>query len=212
MAVPNYRLTTPETQLKHPAHAEDLLVFLEFICSWDGPPGLGQRPYDSTRLYLVGHSCTAHMIASILLSPRPDAPVSFPSLAPSAELLASVRGVVMTEGLYDIDLLLRSFPTYKEWFIANTFGDQPSYAAYNVSQYDLRQGAEHIRWLVLHSTKDPLVDVLQSETMIQRLQSFASTNVESYLELRSEEHNGVLMEDKYHELVRNFISRTEEDK
>lgn len=204
--MPNYRLTVPETQLKHPRHAEDLLAFLEFITAWDGPSALGHRPYDPSRLYLVGHSCTAHMIASVLLVPPPDSPISFPSLSPSETLLVSIRGVIVTEGLYDIDLLLQSFPAYKEWFIANTFGDHSSYAAINVSRYDLRQGAEHIRWLVLHSTRDPLVDVLQSETMIQHLQSFNKVGVESCLQLTSEDHNGVLLEDKYHELVSSFIS------
>ncbi|GJE87190.1 alpha/beta hydrolase [Phanerochaete sordida] len=207
VAVPNYRLTTPASGLRHPAHAEDLLAFLEFARGWAGPGG--DAAYDPARLYVAGHSCSAHMVASILLAPSDDAPVAFPTLAPSDALLASVRGVIATEGLYDIDLLLQSFPTYKEWFIASTFGEHASYAAFSVSQYNLRPGAEHIRWLIAHSTKDPLVDILQSEAMIQRLESFSKANVESYLELSCEDHNGVLMEDKYHELVSSFISRME---
>lgn len=206
VAVPNYRLTTPETGLKHPAHAEDLLAFLEFALRWEGPCGPKHPQYDPSQLYLVGHSCSAHMIASILLVPPADAPKTFPSLAPSDALLAAVRGVIATEGLYDIDLLLQSFPSYKDWFIANTFGEDAMYAMYSVSRYDLRSSAEEIQWLILHSPKDPLVDVLQSETMVQHLQGLQA-NVESYLKLTSDDHNGVLLEDKYHELVRGFISR-----
>ena len=76
VAVPNYRLTTPESGLQHPAHAEDLLAFLEFARAWAGPDG--DAAYDPARLYVVGHSCSAHMMASILLAPSDDAPVAFP--------------------------------------------------------------------------------------------------------------------------------------
>lgn len=217
VAVPNYRLTTPETELQHPAHAEDLLAFLHFILAWPGPEGEGTvphgRPYDPSRIYFIGHSCTAHMVLSILFAPPPSQP-SQPSLTPSDALLASIRGVILSEGLYDLDLLLKSFPTYKDWFIAATFGDLPSYAAFNTAQYDMRGGGEHIRWLIVHSTGDPLVDVIQSQTMIDRLKPLYPSNgdqgnVESYLELKADEHNDVLMEDKYHEIVSGFISRTE---
>ena len=104
---------------------------------------------------------------------------------------------------------MQSFPTYKEWFIANTFGDEASYVAYNASRYELRAGAEHIRWFILHSVNDPLVDVLQSEAIVQCLESYTKPNVQSYLKLSCEDHNGVLMEDKYHELVSNFIHHVE---
>ena len=40
----NYGLTTPENQLKHPAHMEDF-EFLQFA-------------YDAARNYVMGHSCT----------------------------------------------------------------------------------------------------------------------------------------------------------
>lgn len=155
------------------------------------------------------------MLISILLAPPPTLP-AFPSLTPSAKLLASIRGVIMSEGIYDIDLLLQSFPTYKDWFIANTFGDCDSYPGVDTSAYELREGAERIRWLILHSKGDTLVDVLQSQKMIARLQSFDSINrredgveVENYLEL-TKDHNDVLMEDKYHEIVNSFITFTEE--
>lgn len=151
------------------------------------------------------------MLTSILLAP----PSPTPSLVPSAALLSSVRGVIMSEGIYDIDRLLVSFPTYKEWFIASTFGDAESYGAFNTTAYELRKGGERIRWLVLHSTGDTLVDVVQSQSMIARLQSFhpdtsgSQDLIESCL-VMTQEHNDVLLEDKYHEVVSSFIARTED--
>jgi acetyl esterase/lipase len=212
VVLPNYRLTKPETGLRHPAHAEDLLAFLHFVLVWPGPPGFTSPPYDPSRAYILGHSCSAHMATSILLMPPPSQP-NLPSLKPSDTLLASVRGVIMSEGIYDVDRLLMSFPRYKDWFIANTFGDLESYAQYNTAAYNLRNGERHIRWLVLHSKGDPLVDEVQSQSMIDRLETLypsdgSDGNVESYLELKSE-HNDVLAEEKYHEVVRSFIARTE---
>ena len=87
VAVPNYRLTKPETPHRHPAHAEDLLQFLDFVLGWEGPQGVA-KPYDASRIYVFGHSCSAHMLTSILLTPPAD---SFPTLAPSTRLLESVH-------------------------------------------------------------------------------------------------------------------------
>ena len=151
------------------------------------------------------------MFTSIFLAPPPGQPPLL-SIVPSDDLLAAVRGVVLSEGIYDVDRLLESFPGYKEWFIANTFGDRKSYAPFNTATYGLHSGVSHIRWLVLHSKGDPLVDEVQSRTMFDRLLKLYSDggggNVEHYFELESK-HNDVLMEEKYHEIVSGFISRTE---
>lgn len=70
VAVPNYRLTTFSTlHIRHPAHAEDLHEFLKFILDWPGPEPPSK--YDPGRLYLMGHSCSTHMLMSIFLSPPP---------------------------------------------------------------------------------------------------------------------------------------------
>lgn len=216
VAVPNYRLTTPKYPLRHPGHTEDLLAFLHFIREWAGPSPQGPLPYDPSRLYLIGHSCSAHMLTSILLSPAPTSKV-FPSLTPSGSLLRAVKGVIMSEGIYDVDLLLKSFPAYREWFIADAFEDLDSYVDVNTAAYKMREGGKGIRWLVLHSKGDTLVDEVQSQTMVAHLKTFESTahesgdagHVESYFDL-TQEHNDALLEDRYHEVVSGFIARTEE--
>ncbi|KAI0065453.1 alpha/beta-hydrolase [Artomyces pyxidatus] len=205
VAVPNYRLTTPEHHLRHPAHAEDLLQFLTYVLAWRGPAGASQPLYDPTRLYLVGHSCSAHMTASVLL----DAGIA--SLAPSEDLLHAVRGVIFSEGIYDIDALLESFPGYRDWFIANTFGDLPSYAAFSVIGAPRRAAGAHIRWLIVHSKGDTLVDLRQSSAMYDYLQSLeagensAATTVTKNWEELEDGHNEILQTEAYTRIAGDFV-------
>lgn len=115
-------------------------------------------------MYLVGHSCSTHMLSSIIL----DTTSTTPSLTPSAELLSSIQGAILSEGIYDIDLLLASFPSYRDAFIAPSFGPLGSYREFSVLR-ELRDGASHIKWLIIHSKGDTLIDVRQSEGMYQHL-------------------------------------------
>ncbi|OCH95022.1 alpha/beta-hydrolase [Obba rivulosa] len=208
VAVPNYRLTTADTPLQHPAHTEDALAFLEFLLAWSGPEG--GVPYDPQRLYLLGHSCSAHMLTSIFLAPPDQA--SFPSLVPSTKLLADTHALIMSEGIYDLDLLLRSFPTYKAWFIANAFGDRDSYAPFDTTAYSLRAGGEHVRWLILHSDGDTLVDRVQSERIYARLTELTKERADAvqqnWDELK-EEHNALLKGEVYPRIAADFILNDE---
>ncbi|KAI0950519.1 hypothetical protein AcV7_008959 [Taiwanofungus camphoratus] len=228
VALPNYRLTTPATPLRHPAHAADTLAFLHFLLDWSGPTSpVAGPPYDPAQLYLVGHSCSAHMLTSIFLapdprpgsgsgsdsdpdSPAPDAP---DALAPSARLLAATRALVFSEGLYDLDRLLHTYPAYKSWFVAPAFGRRRSYAPWNTAAYSRRAGAGHVRWLVLHSRGDTLVDVAQSEAIWGRLREVyggdgqegeGPRKVERNWEL-TEEHNEMLAGEVYPRIVGDFV-------
>ncbi|KAI0306523.1 Alpha/Beta hydrolase protein [Multifurca ochricompacta] len=163
VVVPNYQLTKPDHKVQHPAHAQDILQLLTFLLSWSGPPECQVIPYDPHRIFLMGHSCSAHMLASILLKSLET------SLVPSSALLQAVKGVIFSEGIYDIDTLLHSFPTYRDWFIVNTFGDLPTYAQYSVTKAPLRDGTNHIRWILIHSRGDTLVDKRQSQAIVEKL-------------------------------------------
>ncbi|KAJ7903407.1 Alpha/Beta hydrolase protein [Mycena olivaceomarginata] len=146
--VPNYRLTP----------SKDILHFLDFITSdaWPGVPELKFTP-TGTRLYLLGHSAGAHILSSIFL----DSSAAFPSLTPPPAVLKAARGIVMTEGIYDIDLLLAKFPDYRQWFIA---------ADASTTGLALREGSpENLRWLVIHSKGDTLVDQPQSDAIVAHL-------------------------------------------
>ncbi|KAI0302088.1 Alpha/Beta hydrolase protein, partial [Russula brevipes] len=225
VVVPNYRLTQPpgdssnnnnSHQPQHPAHAQDVLQLLTFLLSWSGPQPhqdgssrvqsfQSSPPYDPHRIFLVGHSCSAHMLACILLDS------SEPALVPSAALLRAVRGVVFSEGIYDIDTLLRSSPTYRNWFIRDTFGALPTYDRYSVTRMTLREEMNHIRWLIVHSKGDTLVDSVQSQAMYDHLQAlYEGAPRDAYQVLRNwddleGEHNAILQSEKYIQILGDFI-------
>ena len=203
VAVPNYRLTSPQSPIQHPAHASDLLRFLHFLFhapdAQHANPAHTQPPRPPPGLVLIGHSCSAHMLSSILLSGP------FPELEPSPQLLAATKAVIVSEGIYDVDALLRSFPSYKDWFIANAFGERAAYPDVNVASYPLRPGTEHIRWLVLHSKADVLVDQLQSETMYAHLTALKADVSKNFDDLQ-DNHNDLLHSDVYPRIVAEFVA------
>jgi acetyl esterase/lipase len=207
VAVPNYRLTprTPleEDSLRHPSHAEDILQFLTFLISWKGP-----APYDPRKIYVIGHSCSAHMLSAIFL----DSSKPTPSLSPSADLFDAVQAVVMSEGIYDIDLLLASFPHYRQWFVEPTFGSRQSYAEFSTTSAPLRTHKPQMRWLVIHSKGDTLVDVLQSDAMYNhlcQLHTLAAVQTKAFVFKNMDEldgeHNCVVRGETYVQIVGNFI-------
>jgi len=179
--VPNYRLSPAIT---HPTHALDVLDFLEFIIA----------KYQCKNVYLVGHSCAAHMLSTIFL----DAP-ELPTV--SSAVLAATKAVVLSEGIYDIPLLLRSFPDYLDWFIADAFPTSP-YPSVNTLQP--RSGATHMRWLILHSEADTLVDQVQSEAMVQHL-SKHFPSVQHDFHTLTVEHDELLSTPEYIQLVSSFL-------
>jgi hypothetical protein len=146
------------------------------------------------------------MLACILLDSAE------PALVPSAALLRAVRGVVFSEGIYDTDTLLKSFPTYRDWFIRETFGSLPTYDRYSTTRMALRDGAEHIRWMILHSKGDTLVDILQSQAIYDHLQSLYGGGLEGGGQIAKNwddlegDHNAILQSAKYIQIVGDFIS------
>jgi hypothetical protein len=208
VAVPNYRLSPKTPQdgppLLHPHHTLDILHFLEYIRTWDGPQHSSTRSgplYDHTKIFLIGHSCSAHMLASIFL----DSSAVTPELAPSPDLLSAVQGIVVSEGIYDLDVLLNSFPSYKDYFVDAAFGFGPSYAQYSVARYPLRAGASHVKWLVLHSKGDTLIDQRQSDMMLDHLRNLYSQSTNdsvshNFTEL-DEEHDPLLSGSTYLNIV-----------
>lgn len=208
VAVPNYRLTpqeeTEDNILRHPLHAEDVLKFLEFLLSWDGPADLG-RVFDAEQLLLMGHSCSAHMLSSIFL----DSSAVTPSLTPSPALLRAVKAIVMSEGIYDLDLLISHFPDYQSWFIAPAFGGLESYIPFAVTAYALRRSS--IKWLLIHSQGDTLVDSPQSDKMLDHLKSEYGPSADGHVFYNTsltQGHDAVLVTDEFVEIVGHFVWET----
>jgi len=144
------------------------------------------------------------MLASIFL----DSQSVNPTLTPQTALLSAVKGIIMSEGIYDLDALLIRFPTYRDWFIQPAFGPSQSYAPFSVLNYPLRHSqSDPISWLILHSKDDSLVDLPQSTSMHTHLSkldpshSFINTN-----DLVGE-HNDILRSSVYVDLVKDFASK-----
>ncbi|KIM80742.1 hypothetical protein PILCRDRAFT_72605 [Piloderma croceum F 1598] len=206
VAIPNYRLTSSEDDsLRHPAHAEDLLLFLEFVITWKGPGGLATKPYDFQRIYLIGHSCSAHMLTSIFL----DSSSITPTLTPSPSLLRAVQGIAMSEGIYDLELLLKHFPSYQEWFVAPVFGDEKPLSCFSTTTYALRDLSTHIRWLIIHSTGDRLINLPQSNTIFNHLSEsygqLAGRFVSKNFDKLTGGHNDILTKDIYIEIYTDIV-------
>ncbi|TFK54971.1 alpha/beta-hydrolase [Heliocybe sulcata] len=210
VAVPNYRLTpstpTEDDHLYHPAHAEDILQFLHFIQTWRGPEST--PIYDASRLYLLGHSCGAHILTSIFL----DSSGVTASLTPSPTLSDAVRGIGLSEGIYDLNRLLQSYPGYREWFIESAFGKRDDFSPFSTTALPLRDGSLHMKWLVLHSKGDTLVDEVQASLMYEHLTSLyqardlpVDVHVAKNWDELHEEHNDLLRGDKYVELISKFV-------
>ncbi|KAL4068015.1 Alpha/Beta hydrolase protein [Scleroderma citrinum] len=199
VAVPNYRLTpreaTPDNIVRHPEHAKDILHFLEFICTAPDPRSSPQR------LLLLGHSCAAHMLCTIFL----DMPHGG-RLYSSDIVLARTTTLVLSEGIYDIDTLLSSFPSYRKWFIEAVFGVHDSYADVSMTNAATKSGCGHIRWLIIHSKGDTLVDERQSQMAYDHLKSRAVEVCKSLDEL-IDEHNEILRGNQYIEIIRRHIQK-----
>lgn len=124
-----------------------------------------------------------------------------PSLTPEPTLVSSVQGIVFTEGIYDLDLLLQSFPGYKSWFIDDAFGDRADYAHYSITHYSPRD--TRTRWLIIHSKGDTLIDPTQSHVAIAHIGK--TCTVTSNMGDFNVEHDDILREESYIQLVADFI-------
>ena len=112
----------------------------------------------------------------------------------------------MSEGIYDLDLLITSFPKSREGFIQRAFGIAESYSQFSVLTYPTRPSSA-ISWLLLHSKQDTLVDQIQSDAMYDHLFQLYPQNVFRNVDDLTEEHNDVLRGDRYVELISQFIAR-----
>lgn len=152
------------------------------------------------------------MLTSIFL----DSSRVTPSLSPSPEVLKSVKAIAMSEGIYDIDLLVKNFPDYERGsygFIANAFGDRSgsrtpgkAYEDVATTSYPSRQDGRHLKWLIIHSTGDTLVDFPQSQAAFDHLVSqFAENDVRKDFETITSDHDEMSKTKEYSDLVGGYF-------
>ncbi|KAG9121039.1 Kynurenine formamidase [Ceratobasidium sp. 392] len=209
VVVVNYQLSpyqpTDGPAVHHPAHALDLLDALSFI-NQHGSAKLGIAESSLRNLYLVGHSCGAHMITSLVLeAPSESSNIPFP-----ADILSNIKGLFLSEGIYDIDLLLTKFPAYSE-FIEGAFGKHESYKDLSPAHYQL-QGDSPLYWLVVHSKGDKLINEEQAESLWDHLWELYDRRGHQYVEADWErltaDHYEVLQNPDFAAMVAQFVEET----
>jgi len=143
------------------------------------------------------------MLASIFL----DSSAVTPTLVPPESLATAVKAIIISEGIYDLDRLIESFPEYRQWFIAAAFGTGDTYGSFSILKYPLVH--RHLRWLVIHSEGDQLVDLAQSQMMYEYLFNIygpdADQQVRSNFDDLKAGHNDILKTDDYVRLVTEFV-------
>ncbi|KAG8936575.1 Kynurenine formamidase [Tulasnella sp. 418] len=207
VAVANYRLSprqpTPENYLHHPSHARDVADALEYLVSMKRLPADDSIvPFDNSRVFLAGHSCGAHILCSLFLKPQ----LSDLTIELSNSLLSSVKGIVITEGIYDVDLLLATFPTYID-FIQGAFGEKPSYTELSPTAYTQKERTGHIHWLVIQSPGDTLIDMAQATAVYTALVgAVGEERVSKDVSTLTQNHFELLHTDEFAKILAQFIA------
>ncbi|KAI9286122.1 Alpha/Beta hydrolase protein [Umbelopsis sp. AD052] len=144
VVVNNYRLSHKSENngppiIQHPSHIKDTMDAVRYI----------QSRYEGRKLFLVGHSAGAHIILSIALKPEFQ--------------LTGIDGYIGVEGIYDIPLLLKTFPDYLD-FIQQAFTDnQAEYS--KASLIGFTPAPIHSPIALLYSPEDELIDPGQHESI-----------------------------------------------
>ncbi|KAJ3020224.1 UNVERIFIED_CONTAM: hypothetical protein HDU68_010278 [Siphonaria sp. JEL0065] len=116
-----------------------------------------------------------------------------------------IRGYIGVEGIYDIPLIIKNFPTYKDWFIDAAFGLE-SDNGWN--------GIKLASHLVIHSTGDELVDIVQSKEWYDKLVSLRTSApgtdnwvLDYDVTSMTEKHDDVLLADRFYDLIAIWIKK-----
>ncbi|KAJ2713074.1 hypothetical protein H4R19_002431 [Coemansia spiralis] len=158
VAVVNYELSTRAADsVRHPAHLHSVAAALSFLVADNRCPGRGTT-IDCTRVYLVGHSAGAHLLMLLALGPHPE----FPHMD-------AIRGAIGIGGIYDIPRLLAAYPDYCDFVDMAFAPDQREPASPIHAAHTVHDAARHVRFLVVHSTGDELVNADQALAFTSQL-------------------------------------------
>jgi dipeptidyl aminopeptidase/acylaminoacyl peptidase len=115
-----------------------------------------------------------------------------------------VQSISLTEGLYNLDLLLTTWPSYHS-FVQPAFGQNlTEFHTLSPSNYPLRIDTAHIRWFIVHSTGDDLVDLPQSSTMYQHLLDLGANVSKDWTSLHGK-HDEILSTETYVRIIAQHI-------
>lgn len=118
-----------------------------------------------------------------------------------------IKGVIGIEGIYDINFMCDTWPTYAEWFVNDQFSTDISVWKLGspISHNPKESNPDQVipPYLLFHSANDELLDVEQTNRYKRHLENI--TSVKLYLESLKGNHDGVLKEDAFYDIVSDFI-------
>ncbi|OMH83230.1 Kynurenine formamidase [Zancudomyces culisetae] len=193
ICVINYRLTDRELppSFKHPKHWLDCLSSIEFLVQNGTKYG-----YDSSRIYLCGHSAGGHLTGLTALDPPQAWWESLDADGSDLPISKRIRGVIGLCGIYDHTSLVDRYPDYLE-FTEMTFGTDrtkwnataPMHAPFSQADCEVMNSLypptfrphgemmHHLKYWIIRSTKDELLDHQQSQDYFKHLQELKMENI-----------------------------------
>lgn len=152
VALVDYRLssTATDNSLRHPEHVKDGAKAVRWLFANAAKLGV-----DPKRVFLSGHSAGAHLIALLGVNG---------TYLPEFNQVAGYIGMA---GIYDIPVLVKRFPTYRDWFLIPAFGERSTEwgkASPNLTKIESKRP-----WLLIQSDDDRLIDRPQTELFAKTL-------------------------------------------
>jgi kynurenine formamidase len=200
-AIINYRLSSRANKIRHPSATLDGAAAVYWL-----QQNAKKYGYDSSCFVVGGHSAGAHMTGLLLLDPG--------YLGSFEVKPSSIAGAIGLEGIYDIPRLVKRWPDYRNDFLEVAFGPDKGWGRAS-PQSHVKQRKDKCPWLIIHSPKDELVDIPQSESFVKALKDKGAT-VKFFAELSSS-HFGTVKniggrKDKVTELIVDFIHKLKRTK
>jgi acetyl esterase/lipase len=160
----NYHLSTG-TEYHHPSHIEESTLAL--IHAYSNPNNFA---YDSSKIYLAGHSCGAQIVGLMALSPQNIK--AFQDIGLNSDIYkkvySSLKGIISIQGLYDMVALNKQYPSYNEWIVQALTTDEENWKLASPI-YQPISTEQKPKFYIVQSPKDTLLDFEQTELFISYL-------------------------------------------
>ncbi|KAF9914014.1 Kynurenine formamidase [Lobosporangium transversale] len=172
VAVVNYTLsvaaikddpTSVRPEAQHPKHVQDVAKAVAYLYmnaeKYNGH-------YNPNHIFLVGHSAGGQITGMLAL--RPDLflePIETELGLEKGVLHRAIRGVIGVEGIYNVDRILKRWPSYKD-FIIQGFGGDPEtliHGSPDGQQVPPGTAFRLPNYAVLQSNEDELVEPEQAK-------------------------------------------------
>ncbi|ORY38602.1 alpha/beta-hydrolase [Rhizoclosmatium globosum] len=219
VAAVGYRLSTRSpgekvSPVRSPAHSQDVGAGVAWLLAatqfgGDSEAAKALNKWNPSSFFVVGHSGTSQF-----------------ATIPASVWMPKLQGYIGVEGIYNIPLIAKTFPSYSEWFLTGSFGlqDDPNNNEWItgspslVKQFNppLISSPFRAPHLVIHSQEDELVDVAQSKEWYDHLCSFRASlpsveqeewTLEYEVTKLGGKHDDILCSDPFYDYVISWIKK-----